>query len=150
MPHKDPEKKKEYDRLYAKKNRKKLRKYAREYYHRTNRIEYAKEWYKRNIKRNRFIRKEANKKVRLAIIEYMGGKCVLCNFNDWRALQIDHINGNGNEDRISMGHTNWSIFKRIKENPESYQLLCANCNWIKRYEGRELEKHWEKRKQKNL
>jgi hypothetical protein len=64
----------------------------------------------------------------------LGGKCVHCGFSDWRALQIDHIHHVGKNrekqnvinNKILMGET------------EDYQLLCANCNWIKRHEEREF------------
>ena len=35
------------------------------------------------------------------------------------------------------------VKESIKNNYNKYQLLCANCNWIKRYENKELE--WLKR-----
>lgn len=28
--------------------------------------------------------------------------------------------------------------RRIIEHPDDYQLLCANCNWIKRHENSEV------------
>lgn len=72
--------------------------------------------------------------LRIRLIEYLGGKCVKCGFSDPRALQIDHINGDGNLMRTRSNH-GWSQFYReiiSKKYDGKVQLLCANCNWIKR------------------
>ena len=37
----------------------------------------------------------------------------------------------------------YGILKSIRAKPENYQLLCANCNWIKRYENDEIHKYHE-------
>ena|SRR3990167_3589144 len=85
-------------------------------------------------------------KSRIPLILSMGAECKNCRFNDIRALQIDHINGDGaserKEQRGSRLYT--SMFKLFKENSKEfakrYQLLCANCNWIKRHEKNEFRK----------
>lgn len=62
------------------------------------------------------------------IFKILGKVCVACGFTDKRALQVDHINGDGYKER-------GNIHKRLKLiqlNPTAYQILCANCNWIKR------------------
>lgn len=63
--------------------------------------------------------------------------CVKCGFDDYRALQIDHINGNGAKHRRELG-TNY-LYTWLRKNgyPEGFQVLCANCNWIKRDENHE-------------
>jgi hypothetical protein len=67
----------------------------------------------------------------------LGGKCKRCGFSDKRALQFDHIEGIG-----SKRPTGWAYFKDIQEGARAgkIQLLCANCNQIKRHEvgAREL------------
>ena len=73
--------------------------------------------------------------VRRGMIAKMGGKCIICGFDDWRALQLDHIKGGGYK-----GKANQLVYREIldaKVIPNDYQLLCANCNWIKRYENNE-------------
>jgi|SRR6267378_7464578 len=71
-------------------------------------------------------------------IEILGNKCYQCGFDDKRALQIDHKDGKGNIKRHSpSGHRNNSFYRRIvndKEFRQLFQCLCANHNWIKRYE----------------
>jgi len=74
----------------------------------------------------------------------LGGVCVKCGFSDGRALQIDHINGGGYQERKGY-QTNpkayyRNILQSIKDNKNKYQLLCANCNWIKRFENNEIRR----------
>lgn len=66
----------------------------------------------------------------------LGGRCERCGFNDSRALQIDHINGGGCHDR-KIHRRSVAPMQEIFANPDKYQLLCANCNWIKRWERNE-------------
>jgi 5-methylcytosine-specific restriction endonuclease McrA len=75
------------------------------------------------------------RKVRQLVLKTFGGKCARCGYDDWRALQIDHINGGGHAERKNSGGSE-SYYRRILKGEKSgkYQLLCANCNWIKRYE----------------
>jgi len=75
---------------------------------------------------------------RLEIIVMLGGKCTRCGFDDVRALQVDHVNGNGNKQRKRLGNSIYMIMlEDIKNGSQEYQILCANCNWIKRYEKNE-------------
>jgi hypothetical protein len=76
---------------------------------------------------------------------YGNGKCacVKCGNEDIRVLTIDHINGNGAEDRRKTEFKKDSrrLYAWLKRNnyPSGYQCLCMNCNWIKRYENNELK-----------
>ena len=82
-----------------------------------------------------------NKRVRKALIAILGGKCNHCGFNDPRALQVDHINGDGGKDRKEMvGMKNTQYLKRIVAGSKKYQLLCSNCNWIKKSVNKETMK----------
>lgn len=65
--------------------------------------------------------------------------CVRCGFDDARALQIDHINGGGYRHLITSG-SHPKYYKSMLVEPEKYQILCANCNWIKRYEDQEVKR----------
>lgn len=66
----------------------------------------------------------------------LGGVCVRCGYSDTRALQVDHINADAKEDRLKKGT---SYYYNIQKNILSgrYQVLCANCNVIKRFENQE-------------
>ena len=75
--------------------------------------------------------------LRQAVIAKLGNKCIRCGFADFRALQIDHIDGNGYKERKRIVANAPGWYRRILVDPSGYQVLCANCNWIKRYENRE-------------
>jgi len=84
--------------------------------------------------------KEYLRKIRKKVIEALGNKCIKCGFSDYRALQIDHINGGGNKERKEMSFNQKfhnHVLSSIIKDEKKYQLLCANCNWIKRVENKE-------------
>lgn len=77
------------------------------------------------------------RKLRQQVIAHLGGKCCRCGFGDWRALQVDHVNGGGVVERQLINGTGALMRKVLADTTGKYQLLCANCNWIKRYENGE-------------
>ena len=82
------------------------------------------------------------REIRNAALEGLGGKCVKCGFSDKRALQVDHIDGNGCKERREKkfnGYAYKAILESFLRGENRYQLLCANCNWIKRVENNELK-----------
>ena len=76
---------------------------------------------------------------RLQAIEVLGGRCVspTCStpggMTDQRALQFDHISGGGHQRRLAGEHIQ-AVVKAILAGSTDFQLLCANCNYIKRDE----------------
>ena len=117
-----------------------MKNYGRQ--HRAELTAYMREWRNRPGVRDRVNgqRRKAGFRLRerdrKAIVEKFGGKCVGCGFTDWRALQIDHLKGNGAEERRLHGphYAQRRILNLpIKEIEDEYQLLCANCNRIKEY-----------------
>ncbi len=79
--------------------------------------------------------------LRSLVLELLGGKCKSCGISDNRVLQIDHINGNGYKENKILGYSGGNTHRYYRHildvKGEGYQLLCANCNWIKRYEKKE-------------
>jgi len=76
-------------------------------------------------------------KCRQELMEIIGYKCIRCGIDDGRVLQFDHINGGGNEERIRFRSSNAMVRYYIRHPEEAIdklQVLCANCNWIKRHE----------------
>ena len=82
-----------------------------------------------------------DERLRLEIINLLGNKCRHCGFADMRALQIDHVNGGGSKQHGKLGRTSFYYLVRneLREGQfDNFQLLCANCNWIKRAENKEV------------
>lgn len=83
--------------------------------------------------------KNRNDKLRNQCLEKYGSKCKNCGFSDTRALQFDHVNSDGSIDLAKGIYVSWNHYKKILNDDSGiYQLLCANCNWIKRYTHDEL------------
>lgn len=73
--------------------------------------------------------------MRMALLEKLGDRCCKCGFDNWKALQIDHINGGGSYEMKNIKNNYYKLLNLSDEELKSkYQLLCANCNWIKKYE----------------
>lgn len=101
--------------------------------------ELVKAWRRKDHAKNRERNAEQKhlrwKAQRLKVIQHLGGCCKRCGFADYRALQVDHVNGGGlKELRTEGGGGTRYLKKVIADTDGNYQLLCANCNWIKRYE----------------
>jgi hypothetical protein len=90
--------------------------------------------------RNRQRAYTAYKKLRQACLEILGGKCAKCGFDDPRALQVDHSQGGGTEERARVNKNGKKYlqgvvtYRNVVGGKHGYQLLCANCNWIKKAE----------------
>ena len=113
MPYKNPEDKKLHNKQYLRlyQNRPKFKKYTHEYHY------------------NKY------RSIKDKLFDLLGIQCSVCGFSDIRALQFDHINGGGDK-------TGRSYYKYISD-PDiklKLQVLCANCNWIKRHENKEHRK----------
>jgi len=80
--------------------------------------------------------------LRLEAINCLGGKCAQCEFSDIRALQFDHVNGDGSSHRKRSPSITTTEYRAIAEGRYDgpvLQVLCANCNWIKREELYEVK-----------
>jgi hypothetical protein len=152
MPFKDSEQQKAYmknwhknhkkeDEAYYLKNKEHIATRSKDYNekHKEKKKVYDKEYAKEYMPE--YLR-TANAKRRIEIIQLLGSKCANP-YNlphpDWcnspECLQVDHINGGGYKERHRF-KSPYSLYKyileQIKEGSPFYQLLCANCNWIKR------------------
>lgn len=102
--------------------------------------EYSKKSYIKNFDNKQAYQKQRWESIRIQTMESVGDlKCAKCGFEDTRALQIDHINGEGRQHRKQFT-SNKHYMKYIKDNPSGFQILCANCNFIKRDENNEFRK----------
>lgn len=91
---------------------------------------------------SKFVCARRHKQIKQDVIaHYSNGNCVClhCGFSDIRALSIDHINSGGTQHKKVTGENlaNW-----LKKNnfPTGYQVLCMNCQFIKREEEQEVTK----------
>lgn len=73
------------------------------------------------------------------IHEKYGPRCKRCGFDeDVRVLQIDHVHGGGSSEiRGGRGAGLAYYYRVLRDTTGKYQLLCANCNKIKRHENKE-------------
>lgn len=80
--------------------------------------------------------------VKNRVYDLYGRTCARCGFSDIRALQLDHVKNDGfkcrvrrsDGRRVTRTHPSW--YDAVKNyQPNKYQILCANCNWIKRHES---------------
>jgi hypothetical protein len=90
-----------------------------------------------------------HKRLRKEVLDFLGGRCSskICRWvnedgsigcTDYRALQVDHINGGGTKERNSLSYK--TLYLKILRGSLGYQLLCANCNWIKKHQENEVTK----------
>jgi hypothetical protein len=119
--------------------------YYREYFksHRRQHAESDRRFQQHHKDREALHHREYNRRIRQEITELLGGKCsnpncaVSGGMKDPRALQIDHVNGDGAKLRRGLNGLQ-SMYRQmlrdIKAGSKAYQLLCANCNWIKKFE----------------
>jgi hypothetical protein len=131
---------------YRARNREAMREMNRRYQHenrevlaerrRVAREQQTEEQRARKRERERVYAASLRIRLRQQIIERFSGKCARCGFADWRALQVDHVNGGGSDHRKRQS---WKIYYQaiLEDTDGLYQLLCANCNQIKRYEAGE-------------
>lgn len=135
------EKKQKYQKKYREnpKNKEKAKLAIKEYAKTPERVAYRKA-YRLRVKSKVAEEYQLLKK---QVFDAMGSKCVKCGFSDYRALQIDHVNGDGFSDKAD-GYNGKKRFVQALVsfiNKEGkYQLMCANCNWIKRFENNEHHK----------
>jgi hypothetical protein len=117
------DKKREYNRRYYQKNKIKLREKKRLWMQKdrqANRDKYRHYWRQRKVAQ------------RQAILKMYGCECALCGFTDQRALTLDHINGDGGQERRAK--TEYQIYRDALETyqPEKFRTLCMNCQFITR------------------
>jgi hypothetical protein len=56
--------------------------------------------------------------------------CASCGFNQWSALDINHINGGGSEDYKTLNASKRQCKYLRDADFTRYNVLCHNCNWI--------------------
>ena len=102
------------------------------------RIAYMKEYMKTVYhERKKDCDRNYQRKIKTEIRELLGNKCCICGYSGL-ALQVDHVNNNGAEERKKhgAGSSYWcKILREVRNSSKDYQLLCANCNMEKELRG---------------
>lgn len=119
---------KEYMREYRLKNKDRLR-------------QQTAEWKIKNSARAKELNKNERLRLKLDVLSHYSildtPICSQCGFSDVRALHLDHINNDGaasrraNTGSRTIAGTTYYRWVRKNDYPEGYQVLCANCNYIK-------------------
>lgn len=137
-------KKQQYMRGWYRKNRERVLREQAEW--RKNNPEEAKVLDKRSYKTRAPQAREEKRLLNIQykkdiLTHYSGDKpcCGNCGFSDIRALEVDHINNDGAEHRKEvcggkrggMAMYRWIIKNKF---PDTFQILCSNCNRIKQRE----------------
>lgn len=80
-------------------------------------------------------RKVYRRHLRMEVILAYGGKCACC--GEWRYefLALDHINGDGAKIRREMNVEKELVILKDSGYPESYRILCHNCNQSRGFFG---------------
>lgn len=133
---------KTYKQKWYEQNKEKYRAYNKKSYQK-NRVKILKAKQAYCLKNASQIKKKRNERYAVRkkqIIAFLGDKCKHCGIKDIRVLQIDHINGGGQREirqNKNLGTLN-HYYRQMTANGDAflkkYQLLCANCNWIKRFD----------------
>jgi hypothetical protein len=99
-------------------------------------IEDMRKWRREYARKNSNKRKEwaatTVKNIRARVFARYGSICVLCGYNDVRALDLDHIRGRPSDEkpRKASGRS-YTACKRALAAPDGeFRILCRNCNWI--------------------
>lgn len=142
---------KEARKEYREKNREQILAYQREWYrqHPEKQREYERHrdkatrdaWQKKYKAEHKEHLRECFKKsafkrymnARLAIIKVLGGRCIKCGFDDFKALECHHKYGGGNKERRNRMGTlvnDYRYYQQMLKHPQDYELLCSNCHAI--------------------
>jgi len=138
----------EYDHEFYLRHRVPILQRVKEYYmdNREQRLQYARNYYLEHQEQALKYAREHGK-ARHAVLKYTifthysngEPRCAHCGFKDIRALSIDHINGGGTAHRRSLGSSEKFYYWLKKNNfPDGFQVLCMNCQWIKRHNNSEF------------
>lgn len=84
--------------------------------------------------------RKARQDIKTQAFALFGSKCVHCGYEDIRALQLDHIY-RATEPRNTYKRSGTGLYRMLlrgEVSRDDFQLLCANCNWIKKIENKEF------------
>lgn len=101
--------------------------------------ERSRKWRKENPTKwaelNRRNTKWQQDKLSREVFQGYGNACACCGETIREFLQLDHVNGGGHAHRKTRNVR--SIYRDVVKDgfPDTYRLLCANCNWSRGIRG---------------
>lgn len=129
-------------REYLKKNRDRINSKRRERYHRKHpeafyRLKYRDDEIQQlantfgSKEASNYLRRQLIKADRDRFIEMYGGKCACCGEEERDFLALDHVGGQVGKKRE---HSYDAVRRALLEyRPDTYRILCHNCNMATRY-----------------
>lgn len=106
---------------------------------------YGDTWRAQNPGKYSEYNKKSNLKLKRLVIDAYGGKCACCGEAELVFLTIDHVNDDGAEHRRQIAAEKGSrwlqagapTYRWLRDNgfPEGFQVLCANCNCGRHWNG---------------
>jgi len=108
--------------------------------------EQQRQYRKNNLEAARRRSRDSRRRLRLQVLQHYSPllRCHRCDFSDLRALTIDHVEGHGAAHRRTLGRSAQTAFYtwlRSQGYPSGYQVLCMNCQFIKRVENGEMNQY---------
>lgn len=80
--------------------------------------------------------RDYRKRLRARCFAALGDACACCGETETDFLQIDHVEGGGNQERRERYSFDNIFLMRADGFPtDKYQLLCANCHYAKTRKG---------------
>ena len=82
---------------------------------------------------NHRYRKRVRPELKKLVYDHYGNKCACCDEKQILFLSVDHVNNDGYKKRLK----GYDFYRSIIRDgyPDTYQLLCRNCNWGKQING---------------
>ncbi len=115
--------------------------------HRSKIIKRLRKYYEDNKEEMNKYHRGQTAKIKLEVLLYYSRNknkpiCARCNWDDIRALSIDHIKGGGNKHFKTINKFGNSFYRWIISQgyPKGFQVLCMNHQWVKRSENGEVHK----------
>src|SRR6185436_18369340 len=123
------------NKIYRENNKERIKKYHKDWLNKPdNRVKW-------NAYQRQSMKKQY-KQAKYTLFNFLGNKCTWCGILDKRVLELDHIKDDGEQDRAKLnGRIHFYYAKHLDEAKEKLQILCCNCNRIKKYERQTSSRH---------
>lgn len=75
--------------------------------------------------------KAYHRRLRVEVIEGLGGACACCGEREIQFLQLDHIHGGGNKHYKQFAGSWSAVYRGVRDlgfPRDQFRVLCANCN----------------------